>query len=140
MTPPLLEPAGARGGRSPARELKMSAKSNYVFDVIGFLAVAVIVLQLLAFFGRVRPEPGPNCIGNLMQIDGAKQEWALENKKTTNDAPTLNLLITGGYVRGVVRCPEGGVYTVGRVGELPSCSITQHNIEFRKWPRAPLRN
>ena len=66
-----------RGVRLPERVRNMSAKSNFIFDVIGLVAVAVIVLQLLAFFGRVRPEPGPLCLNNLRQIDGAKQQWSI---------------------------------------------------------------
>src|SRR5208283_1364436 len=34
------------------------------------------------------------CINNLRQIDAAKQQWALENKKTTTDTPTREDLIT----------------------------------------------
>jgi len=54
----------------------------------------------------------------------------LENNKGANGAPTLNLLISEEYVRGILRCPQGGTCTVGRLGELPSCSVTQDNVLF----------
>ncbi|HTL54219.1 MAG TPA: hypothetical protein VL361_01015 [Candidatus Limnocylindrales bacterium] len=61
------------------------------------------------------------CVNNLRQLDGAKQVWALEHHKTTNYCPSLNDL--NGYVRRPLICPRGGTYSLGRVDELPKCSI-----------------
>jgi hypothetical protein len=62
-----------------------------------------------------------SCVNNLRQLDGAKQQWELENHRTTNDVPTLTDLRT--YVARPRVCPQGGTYIPGRVGELPTCSI-----------------
>jgi len=34
------------------------------------------------------------------------------------------------YIRGgtLPTCPAGGKYTIGKVGELPTCSITGHAL------------
>ncbi len=66
------------------------------------------------------------CINNLRQIDAAKQQWALENNKTTDAVPTAQDLLP--YFRDVTFpvCPSGGTYTIGAVGELPACSISGH--------------
>src|SRR6516164_3677853 len=68
------------------------------------------------------------CICELMQIDGAKMQWAQVYHKTTNDTPTLAdlqpIVLPGRpNVPLVFRCPKGGTYTIGRVGEPPRCSI-----------------
>jgi len=66
------------------------------------------------------------CINNLRQIDGAKNEWALENNKAVGAVPTAQdiapyiKLDANGNIPG---CPSGGTYTIGAVGEQPSCSI-----------------
>ena len=68
-------------------------------------------------------------ISNLRQIDTAKQEWALANKKQTTDTPTAQELET--YLHrtfNTLKCPAGGVYTINAVGEKPTCSIPQHDL------------
>lgn len=66
------------------------------------------------------------CIANLRLIYLAKQAWALDKKKTDNDVPTEQDLLP--YLKGEVFpvCPAGGTYTIGPVGELPTCSIPGH--------------
>ena len=68
------------------------------------------------------------CICQLEQIEGAKMTWAQVYQKTTNDTPTLAdlqpIVLPGRPgVPLVFQCPKGGTYTIGRVGEPPTCSI-----------------
>jgi regulator of replication initiation timing len=66
------------------------------------------------------------CISHLRQIDAAKQTWALENDRTAEAVPTAQDLLTY-FKDGVFPvCPGGGTYTIGAVGELPTCSIPGH--------------
>jgi hypothetical protein len=66
------------------------------------------------------------CIANLRLIYAAKQAWALEKNKTDADVPTEQDLLP--YLKGGVFpvCPAGGTYTIGAVGQLPTCSIPGH--------------
>jgi hypothetical protein len=61
------------------------------------------------------------CINNLRQLDGAKQQWALEKNKKPADVPTKADLSP--YLRGWPTCPAGGTYTIGAVNEQPTCSL-----------------
>lgn len=62
-------------------------------------------------------------------IDGAKNAWALENHKTTNDVPTdADLFGDASYIRAKPACPLGGTYTLGATGEKPRCSIPGHTV------------
>jgi hypothetical protein len=71
------------------------------------------------------------CIYNLMLIDLCKHNWANVNNKTAADVPTWNDLKSelSGYAiqykwtNDIPVCPDGGIYTIGRVGEPPTCSI-----------------
>ncbi|HEY6229237.1 MAG TPA: hypothetical protein VI282_19120, partial [Verrucomicrobiae bacterium] len=64
-------------------------------------------------------------INNLRQIDGAIEQWALENNRSTNDPAIESEIIR--YIKGSrPACPEGGTYTFGKVGEPPRCSIPGH--------------
>lgn len=64
------------------------------------------------------------CLSNLKMIEGAKDTWALENKKTGTDTPTeSDLFGSGAYIREAPTCPQGGIYRVGAVNEKPTCSL-----------------
>jgi hypothetical protein len=88
----------------------------------------------LAQTGSVAPvDPAASkqnaCINNLRLIDSAKQQWALEFRKQSTDAPTMDDVrpyLGRGANGEVPSCPDGGVYTLHTVGELPTCSIKDH--------------
>jgi competence protein ComGC len=103
--------------------------------VTGYLGIAlsVLVLPLLLAiaipnFVRAREVARQNaCINNLRMIDGAKQQWALENRKLASDTPPaadLARFLRGGYQ--TLQCPSGGRYEICSVGEPPTCTIPDH--------------
>ena len=68
------------------------------------------------------------CINNLRQIDAAKNEFALEKGKANGTVVTeddIKPYIMGGTFP---TCPSGGKYTIGKVGETPTCSIPGHAL------------
>ena len=76
-----------------------------------------------------------SCIANLKQIQGAVEQWALENK-ITNAAHRVTMAdISGGadkYIKQSIntelKCPAGGAYSVTTVGEEPRCSVAGHSL------------
>jgi hypothetical protein len=71
------------------------------------------------------------CINNLRQIDGAKQQWALEHNKTANAIPTPQDILpylAAGPNPTLPVCPAGGQYTLNAVGQPPTCSIPGHEL------------
>ena len=63
------------------------------------------------------------CIANLTEIDGAKEQWALENKKTKGvsaDPTGVN-----SYLKNSMQpaCPAKGTYNYQILGVSPTCSI-----------------
>lgn len=69
------------------------------------------------------------CIHNLRQLEAAKLQWALENKKKNEDVPTLDDLIgPQKYIRVMPACPAGGKYSLHSVEEKPTCSIPEHGL------------
>jgi seryl-tRNA synthetase len=68
------------------------------------------------------------CINNLRMMDGAKQQWALENKMPATAAPTAEQIVVY-FKEGVFpTCPAGGKYVLNKVGEVPTCSIPGHSL------------
>jgi hypothetical protein len=90
--------------------------------LVGFLALVVVPEFVAATLSRAANP----CINNLRQIEAAKEEWALDRGKANGDLvtdndikPYIKLDSTG----NLPKCPLGGSYTIGRVGEDPKCSI-----------------
>jgi hypothetical protein len=98
----------------------------------GYLGILLVVLTvvLIPFLARARTTSSKNaCPNNLRQIDGAKQQWALENKKTDTDTPTLSDLVgTDKYMKDSPICPANGTYTLGNMTTKPRCSIPDHTF------------
>jgi hypothetical protein len=96
------------------------------------IALSIFVIPLLAAiaipnFVKARTTAQMNvCISHLRQIDGAKQQWALDNKKTETAVPTAQDLEP--FLKAKLECPAGGVYTINSVGEKPTCSIPTHRL------------
>lgn len=106
-------------------------RAKAILIVGGCLLGAVLVV-----LPRLRPiHPGmrPSCVANLRQLQGAKEMWTLEFHKTINDVPTWDDLRP--YLHGqTLPCPQHGTYALGRIGELPSCSIPEHTAQYREYP------
>ena len=68
------------------------------------------------------------CINNLRQLDGAVQQWALENNKTAEVIPRKEDLLP--YLPGqkFPACPGQGAYTLNALKTTPTCSIPGHVI------------
>ena len=100
--------------------------------LLGFAAFVVVIYGVGLFQAYQRPKYVPGlCFERLMMIDSAKNEWAMVMHKSTNDVPTwsdiqpyMSTSLTNKYCsNGVPQCPFGGYYTIGRIGESPTCSI-----------------
>src|SRR5437867_1593295 len=82
-------------------------------------AAIVMLLGVLALPNFVKSRTtsqSTSIINNLRQLDGAKQQWALENHKSANDEPTMKDLTT--YLRaGGMQSVAGETYVVGKIGE-----------------------
>ena len=111
--------------------MKINKSLKAGFTLVEIMIVVAIIGLLAAIaipnFVRARTTAQTNaCINNLRQIDGAKQQWALENKKTPGAIPTAQD-ITPYLMRGVFpTCPAGGTYTLNAVNAAPTCSIPGH--------------
>ena len=97
---------------------------------MGFAAVALLAVGFfvgLPWYVHTHTKPSAHpCVNNLMVIVGAKEQWALAKNKTTNDVPTwedLRIYCGPGSEGAILTCPNGGTYTLGRVGESPTCSL-----------------
>ncbi len=110
----------------------MSKKSLIIAITLALVAI-IVATSLLHWAERHKARAAISpCIVNLQVIQGGKTRWMHEDNKTTDDIPSWDdlkdilELRSGEFYRmtnGRPVCPQGGTYTLGRVGEPPTCSI-----------------
>jgi prepilin-type N-terminal cleavage/methylation domain-containing protein len=120
-------PGSARTKKGKDEDMKVHRRGRDAFTLVEIMIVVTIIGLLAAVaipnFVRARNTAQRNaCITNLRQIDGAKQQWALENKKADTDEPSEDDVKV--YIKNNTypSCPSGGSYTIGTVATDPSCS------------------
>lgn len=110
------------------------AIAGLVTGYLGILWAVIFLPMMLAIaipnFVKARDTAMENaCINNLRMIDGAKQQWALENGKKADDVPTAEDLKPYLGKNGIFpTCPAGGTYTIGAVSNAPTCSVPGHKL------------
>jgi prepilin-type N-terminal cleavage/methylation domain-containing protein len=114
--------------------MKIKTSRNAGFTLVEIMIVVAIIGLLAAIaipnFIKARATSQANaCINNLRQLDGAIQQWALENNQgpsvtvptpSTTLAPYLGRGSAGEYPT----CPGGGTYTVTTDSAAPTCSLS----------------
>ena len=102
---------------------------KYFFLALGVVLLFAVVMQgILGYFHTHQVKAlVSKCVLNLNAIAEAKSEWARDNIKASNDVPTWQDLVpyttNYGWTGGKPTCPQGGAYYIGRMDELPKCSI-----------------
>jgi hypothetical protein len=76
--------------------------------------------------GQPSPEQSKmRCMMNLGRLNRAVEQWAKEKNLKPGDAgPTVqDISGPGKMLPRTLQCPSGGTYKLGKIGELPECSI-----------------
>lgn len=96
-----------------------------VVALISFL-IAIVVPT---FFRARELSRMRSCQENQYKIDGAKEQWALENRMSATDTPTWEVLIGNTrYIRKSPACPATGTYTLNMVSMHPTCSLSDQPL------------
>ena len=69
------------------------------------------------------------CVNNLRQFDGAKQQWALENKQPADALVVPQQIARYLQNAAIPTCPSGGAYILNNVQTRPTCSVPGHKLD-----------
>jgi prepilin-type N-terminal cleavage/methylation domain-containing protein len=116
-------------------KFRTSRKAGFTLVEIMIVVAIIGLLGAMAIpnFIKARTNSQTNaCINNLRQLDGAVQQWALENNKmaSANVTSTDILPFMGRGVNGQWPvCPAGGNYVVSTVNAKPTCTRSGHVLQ-----------
>lgn len=98
-----------------------------IMIVVAIIGI-IIAIAVPAFIRARENSRGRACQENLTKIDGAKEQYILEQKRTNGETfSDWSKLVSAngtGYIKVTPECPAGGVYTIGSGGAAPDCNYT----------------
>ena len=113
--------------------MNVPAKKSSKTRIIIWTATCILSLGLVVVFGathavKARSTSCANaCVNNLRQIDAAINQFALEhsltNGATIHYPEDLTPYIKLNSAGKIPPCPDGGTYSVGKLGDAPTCSL-----------------
>jgi prepilin-type N-terminal cleavage/methylation domain-containing protein len=118
--------------------MKARSRLEAGFTLVEIMIVVAIVGLLCAMaipsFVNAREQSRlRTCVNNLRQVNGAKDQWALEAGKATGDACAMSDIMP--YLRrSEPKCPIGStaylVNNIGTAAECNSSSKADHNAAY----------
>jgi len=97
-----------------------------IMIVVAIIGI-IIAIAVPAFLRARENARGRACQENLSKIDGAKEQYALENRVPNNATIQSTALVSGttGYLKSMPVCPATPTaYEINAIGVAPTCAYS----------------
>ncbi|MGA3283525.1 MAG: hypothetical protein ABSD57_03575 [Verrucomicrobiota bacterium] len=119
------------------RNLPISRKAK-ILIALPLFCFGILVAGAPSFIKARSTSAANACVNNLRQIDAAANQFALEKNLKTGDkinfpddlTPYIKLNSQG----KIPPCPQGGTYSIKRVGDTPTCSLATNGFPWHALP------
>lgn len=112
--------------------IKASRKAYTLVEIMIVVAIiaAILAIAIPNYLKSSRISSANVCINNLKQIDGAVEQWALDNGIQQGVMPTSqDEDVIYGYIDGgKPKCPSSGEYSINRIGDKPQASCSKEDL------------
>jgi hypothetical protein len=102
--------------------------------ITGYLSLVLFLVSipiLIMAYGQFKQQAiATICIGNLQQIEFAKEQWAMEAEPADDEVPSTEAL--NGFLDQKIedmKCPSGGTYKINAAKVKPTCSVPGHELK-----------
>lgn len=119
--------------RQHQRRQRVETGMTLVEIMIVVAIIGIIIAIAVPAFLRARENSrGRACQENLLKIDGATEQWALDFRQSNGSSVNLSGLVGPSlYLKRTPACPAGGTYPTSlTVGDDPTCSIGTGNAPY----------
>jgi hypothetical protein len=90
--------------------------------ILSFSAVIALAICASVLIRTQRIKAAQPCWLTLVNIDGAKEEWAVATQTASGTSVTLSNILP--YMSKPPTCRiAGAIYIIGKVGEEPRCTV-----------------
>lgn len=121
--------AGPYGAMPGPKSRPLISTAFVILLAVFFIFMFFAILTAIAVPGFIKARQEARrraCQENLMMIDGAKQQFALDANKAGDYEPNWQEIINPakrGYLNQQPVCPAGGTYSINSMDEDPECTM-----------------
>jgi hypothetical protein len=118
---------------------KVPAILMFVIKVAVIFFVGFVLLSIFSNYRKIeysnRTRSTGTCLRNLRQIEDASYEFAVDKHLKIGDKINFPNDLLSYFKDGKVPiCPLGGIYSIKKIGDVPTCSIGTNAIPAHALP------
>ena len=105
------------------------APGHLAFTLVEIMIVVAVIGVLVAialpnFIKSRNSARVKACMRNLRVMDGAKAQWALDERKTTTAVPLTTEIAPYLHDQRIPECPANGTYRMRSLTRYPACTLS----------------